>query len=235
MTFLITAAFYALKPEKLLPIYLSIAFFNSRRVPHSLTSGRPVPLSVIKAANTVVWVMYATLALSSCLPTHFRVLQGQTSSLWRIMPLCVSALVRLLATMPIFKKHPQGESSNHDFEKEYMKPYLDQDYSPLTTLYKTLIVLSFLSSLFISSWSSLDSHGLVGANLITHCLQIVFDLRRLGYITNMEAIYVAPVMMVLGATTVGPVPVYIGSWYWRESVIHRLSKRGLKNQEQNQG
>ena len=126
-------------------------------------------------------------------------------------------MVRLLATMPLFKKQTQRESSNHGPEKEYMKPYLDQDYSLLTTLYKTLIVLSFLSSLLIPSWPSLGSHGLVSANLVTHCLQIVFDLRRLGYITSLEAICAAPI-------TVGPVPAYMGSWYWRESVIHRLGK-----------
>lgn len=210
-----------MEPEKILPLYFLVAFCNSRRLAYASTAGRPVSLSVVKAANAVTWAVYTPLIAISCLPTNGHAGGNPASTMWPLLPICISSLTQLLAAAPIFKNESQSEPARPGIEKAYMKPYLNQDYPLLMTLYRTLLLLSLLASFFIPS--SPGSQRLMSANIIAHCLQSTFEMRRLGYVTTKQALS-ATLVMMLGTTLVGPVSIYIGTWQWRESVINRLSR-----------
>ncbi|KUI71629.1 FAD-dependent urate hydroxylase [Cytospora mali] len=60
-------------------------------------------------------------------------------------------------------------------------------------------------------------HSLV---LTVYLIYTVWDMRRLGYITTLEAIKAA-VAVVAGQLLVGPGAIYVGTWFWREGMYTR--------------
>lgn len=217
----VIAALSIYGPQKVLSLYFLAILCSNRRVTYALTSGRPVSLPVVKAVSVVMGAICAPLTISLCLPACRQALGYRVDTLRLLLPIGISALIQFLAATSALKKEPRSTIAQPGTEREYLRPYLNQDYAALTTLYRILFVLAGLTSIFIPS--SLENQCLITASLIIFCLQSAFEMRRLGYVTTRKALSTS-LIILLGTYVIGPVPVYISTWYWRENVIHRLSK-----------
>lgn len=204
------------EPAKILPLYFLLALLNSSRTAYASVTGRPVPVSVVKAMIVSTCAIYGLSTVLLCVPALRQTAESHATTSWGFSLIFIFALIQYLAI-----KSPAEHESQPTTEKEYMKVYLNKDYPPLMALYRIILALSVLGGVFVLV-SPTNQH-LITANVIAHCLQSTFELRKLGYATTRQAISAA-LTILLGTKMVGPVAVYAGMWYWRENVIHGLSK-----------
>lgn len=216
--FLLTFAFKA--PAKLLPVYFLSSVLNSSRSIYTATIGRPVSLAVAKAIIAVTCAVYTMSAvLLWARPVAAANGQGlEAEHIWRILPACIPFATHLLTTM--LAKY--GSEAQPVIDKEYMVDYYNLDYHPLTIWYRMLLAMAVFGHILAPNPVPGQQH-LVTATVITHCLQNLFQLRNLGYITTSHAAG-SMLATVLGTAMVGPVATYVGIWYWREHVIFKLTK-----------
>ncbi|ROV93606.1 hypothetical protein VMCG_08112 [Cytospora schulzeri] len=153
---------------------------------------------------------------------------------WLLIPAYCKLVHRWIKASWVGKSKEEVKASRG---AEALSAYSITDASLLRTTYAATFVVSALihlgiigrfvyrSSLNLSlalSTSSLSrdilSHGLL---LTIYLLYTAWDLRRLGYITNME-VAKAVAAVAVGQLLVGPGATYIGMWYWREGILTRL-------------
>lgn len=204
-----------------LPLYFLLAVCNSWRAAYASVAGRPVPTSVVRAIIAVTCTFYALPTILLCVPAIRQTVENQTIALWHFLPLCISALIQLLAVKPTFEHRLRSQPAKLGLVKEYLRVYLNKDYSSIMVLYRIIFVLALLANVFIPA--SLHNQRLINTNVVAYCLQNAFEMRKLGYATTRQAMS-AMLIILLGTKMVGPIAVYAGTWHWREDVIYRLSK-----------
>ena len=183
--------------------------------------GRLVPTSVVKAMIAVTCTFYALPTILLCVPAIRQTIENHTIALWHFLPLCISALIQLLAVKPNVEHRSRSQPAKLGLEKEYMRVYLNMEYSSLMVLYRIIFVLGLLANVFVPA--SPDNQRLITTNIVAYCLQSAFEMRNLGYATTRQAMS-AILIILLGTKMVGPTAVYAGTWHWPENVIYRLSK-----------
>lgn len=74
------------------------------------------------------------------------------------------------------------------------------------------------------SWSIVYKYDMwfYFASLLVYLMYTVWDVRKLGYVTNVQAVK-ALVGILMGQILVGPGAVYAGVWWWKEGVVASLS------------
>lgn len=216
---LFTAAFTLLEPAKVLPLYFLLAMLNSSRPAYASTAGRPVHLSVATSMVPVTLAVYAFFVIISCVTPMRQPGKGDLLAIWRFLPICISLIIQLIASMSPAVHSPGGQLA---VQKEYMLAYLNTDYPPLRTWYRLIFFLSLLETLFMSS-SLYHQQRLIVTSIASHCLYNVFQMRKLSYTTTGECVS-AMLKTVVVMVLVGPTAAYAGLWYWREDVIYRVSE-----------
>jgi hypothetical protein len=103
--------------------------------------------------------------------------------------------------------------------------YLALGLNPALTLSSVFLNLPSIFSDWdlldpLLSWSILFKYDMwfYFASLFVYLMYTVWDLRRLGYVTNVQAAK-ALLAIVVGQVLVGPGAVYAGVWWWKEDVV----------------
>ncbi|CEI63201.1 unnamed protein product [Fusarium venenatum] len=205
---------------KVFPLYFLFTMLNSSRTIFTSVTGRPVPLAVANVMVPVTLTIYAVqIALCTAVATN-QAYDGYFMAMGRLLPACAAAIIRLLASNPPSKVQSVGRTSY----KEYMAPYMNEDFPSIMNWYRVILTLSVAGDMVVMLGSSSPTQPtLVLSSIVVHCLQTAFQLRSLGYATTGQAA-ASMVMIILGTKILGPTTVYCGLWYWRENVIHGLSK-----------
>ncbi|KAL9622089.1 MAG: hypothetical protein Q9160_003588 [Pyrenula sp. 1 TL-2023] len=234
-TLLFTTSILLASPSKSLPLYFLISLLNTSRTAYASPTGRPVPLPVVNALTFVTCGIFALAVGAFSLPIFRQNLEAHATPSWGFPLLGVFGAVQYLATKSKPKpKSPADPDSKSPPSKPYLDVYLNADFPALQTLYRILLALSILTTILLPAW---PNSNLVTANVIAHCLQSVFELRRLGYATTRQAMCGGLGVLVGGMVGVGglgmgmgvgvrgiwAVAVYVGVWHWREGVIKELS------------
>jgi hypothetical protein len=205
---------------KVFPLYFLFSMLNSSRTIFTSVTGRPVPLAVANVMVPVTLTIYAVQIALYMAVTSKQADEGYVMAIGRLLPTCTAAIIRLLASKPPSKSQSVSRASS----KEYMTPYMNKDFPAIINWYRVILTLSVAGDMFVMLWSSSPAQpALVSASIVVHCLQCAFQLRSLGYATTRQAA-AAMVMIILGTKFLGQTTVYCGLWYWRENVIHGLSK-----------
>lgn len=205
---------------KAIPLYFLFTMLNSSRTIFTSVTGRPVPLAVANAMVPMTLTIYAIQIALYVAVASKQADDGYVMAMERLLPTYTAAIIRLLASKPPSKRQSVGRASC----KEYMTPYMNRDIPAIINWYRVILILSVAGDIFIMLGSSSPAQpALVSASIVVHCLQCAFQLRSLSYATTRQAAAVMA-MIILGTKFLGQTTVYCGLWYWRENVIHGLSK-----------
>lgn len=221
ITLICIASFSVLEPAKTLPAYFILSLFISSGTIYTSVTGRPVSVSVAKALGPATWTVYAVAFMLLCIvPNIQKTNEGFVVCIWRLLPASIPVLVQTLSLSSAAReKHSSDQAAT---DKTYMAAYYNKDYPLLVDWYRIILVLNFLANASIPA-SSYHEKALITSSIVAHCLQRAFQLRYLGYATTQQTAY-AVLAILFGTLILGPMTIYSGFWYWRETVICSLSK-----------
>ena len=158
-------------------------------------------------------------------------------ALWQLAPITVGPLAAFIAGRIRSREGPQ-EPDAHQlkmFENRDL-PWLQASYAAVfftsgVVHVWTMACIFSSSKLNVTSvfWTSVGSAflkwdlAIYAACLCLWCMQSVFEMRLMGYITT-STTWMAALAVTASTAAVGPSAAYSGLWFWRERTIASLSK-----------
>jgi hypothetical protein len=218
------------------PLYFILTLLTSDNPIYQRTSGRIVDSAIAKAAMPALGLGFIIPSVLMFVPFSPGVWPAKIAIL-RLAPIAVGPLAAFIAGRIRSREGPQ-EPDPHQlkmFENGDL-PWLQASYAAVflvTGVFHIWTMASILSSSRLSVmsvfWTNVVSDffkwdlAIYAACLAIWCVQSVFDMRRMGYITS-STTWMAAMAVTASTVAVGPASTYSGLWFWRERTIARLSK-----------
>lgn len=225
------------------PLYYIISIYTSNSLLYTRTTGRAIPVSVARSFLPSLCIGYILPMILMFLPYEDASTHQNYIAFWQPSPTYVCVLTYGISSILARINHKDAYDSL--FELEDVMP-LRLTYGvafTITALSHVSILIYILSNASLSvaeiffRLPSPDSmlNGLNSmfdffkwdmtlyfASTAIWSLYSIFELRRTGYITTLQAVRVA-LVAVAAQVVVGPAAAYIGVWAWREEAIVKVT------------
>lgn len=228
---------------KILPLYFLVSLYTSSNKVYTRTTGRPIPVAVAKALVPALCLGAVLPTVAMFMPHADPLAHQNAIAFWQPLPVYVAFLTWSFSRLiSMVRKSDKAETSPFDwelFEQKDLAPlYAGYTFVFAVTAVSHAYALLYSSSNSLNLWETFFSLpamrdvGLTGdifgffkydmvlamAAILVWSLYSVFELRRLGYVTTVQAVR-AGLAVLAGQVVVGPGATYAGLWAWRENAI----------------